>query len=110
MTPTTKKLIDRAAAQIVRDVGRMRLSEVSNLPAVDRSGLPISIKVTIGAKGYVRYVEVRLGHYEGYEEHSNDRILGLVLGGLPGSAFALVRQQVEMAVRDARKAHRWCAA
>lgn len=109
-TPTAEKLITRATEHIARDLARLPLAEVSRLPRVDRSGLPISIKVSLYGRGAFRYVEAKLGHHPGYSHHSDPRLLDMVLNGQADAVLLRARKHVEMAIEDAQVRHRLTAA
>lgn len=68
-TSYTRNLIDRAAAQIVRQAGQLRVDQIADLPNRIRLDLfPVGVAVELGPHGAVRYVRVCLGHADGFED------------------------------------------
>lgn len=82
MNPTTQSRIDRAAAQIVRQAGQLRVDQIADLPNRIRHDMfPIGIAVHLGPEGAVRYIQVRLGHADGFESSvAPELIQALVVG------------------------------
>lgn len=86
MTNTTRRLIDRAAGQIVRELSR---TPVGKVPIGDlQSGPWVSVDPQVGPEGGLKYIRAGLGRLDGD---------GVFVQPVPGLMDAVAKGKIEAA-------------
>lgn len=86
LTPTARRLVERAAAQIVRELSR---TPVAKIPLGEfQSGPWVGVDPQLGPEGGLKYIKVALGRFD---------YRGGVVEPLPGLIEAVARGQLDEA-------------
>lgn len=106
ITNYTRKLTDRAATQIVRELSKTSVGELL-LTGADRPTHWVSVDVQVGPEGGIRYIRVALGLKGNHRASGAPGLIDAIAKRQPEEAHRIVERIIETAVAQAIDAAGW---